>query len=317
MRVVFSERAYSSIISETASKISTETGGLFLGQVSGDIWYVIEAIDPGESSVFEVAYFEYDREYTTHLANVTARLYRTPLKLIGLWHRHPGSFDSFSYTDNGTNIKYARLAPETGAISALVNIDPDFRLTVYHVDADCRYRKIPYDVGDTYIPGNFLRQVTSLDDCLGGRREGADEVKEALAGRIKEIIDGLPLVMSDMPMCIEDEYVETLLCSLERDLGFLDSRFGGVSLMRRRNLLCVKVGNVLEIDFACMVTRDGFACSHGEAWHEYHSGDIAEGVMSKGLAGISEQAEEDRGFFKCVKGKIKCLMERLQKNTKS
>lgn len=159
MRVVFSNRAYASVLAETTEKIKTETGGLFLGTVQDDTWYIIEAIDPGPKSIFEVAYFEYDQKYTQHLINKIANLYDKQLNLIGLWHRHPGSFDQFSSTDDGTNAKYASMREE-GAISALVNIDPTFRITMYQVEKPCRYRKIPYDVGDSLIPGELLKFKT-------------------------------------------------------------------------------------------------------------------------------------------------------------
>lgn len=159
MRVVFSNRAYASVLAETTEKIKTETGGLFLGTVQDDTWYIIEAIDPGPKSIFEVAYFEYDQKYTQHLINKIANLYDKQLTLIGLWHRHPGSFDQFSSTDDGTNAKYASMRKE-GAISALVNIDPNFRITMYQVEKPCRYKKIPYDVGDNLIPDVFLKFKT-------------------------------------------------------------------------------------------------------------------------------------------------------------
>lgn len=106
--VVFSERAFTSILVETQEKIRTETGGVFLGYRKGDVWYVIESIDPGPNSVFQPAYFEYDQDYINHLINKVSRLYSLQLDLIGLWHRHPGSYDSFSGTDDGTNTKYLR-----------------------------------------------------------------------------------------------------------------------------------------------------------------------------------------------------------------
>ena len=160
MKVVFSDRAFSSIMAETTEKIDTETGGLFLGTVENGIWYVIEAIDPGPKSVFEVAYFEYDQTYTQHLINKVANIYEAKLDLIGLWHRHPGSFDVFSSTDNGTNSKYAKMRVE-GAISALVNVDPRFRLTMYHVASPCKYNKITYVVGNDLIPEKYLRLKTA------------------------------------------------------------------------------------------------------------------------------------------------------------
>ena len=81
--VVFSERAFISILVETQEKIQTETGGVFLGYRKGDIWYVIESIDPGPNSVFQTAYFEYDQAYINHLINKVSRLYSTQLDLIG------------------------------------------------------------------------------------------------------------------------------------------------------------------------------------------------------------------------------------------
>ena len=156
MRVVFSDRAYAAVLAETTEKIKTETGGLLLGKFQDDEWYVIEAIDPGPKSVFQVAYFEYDQQYTQHLINKIANLYDVPLSLIGLWHRHPGSLDQFSSTDDGTNSKYANMRPE-GAISGLVNIDPVFRLTMYHVLSPCKYSKISYVVGDDLIARDLVK----------------------------------------------------------------------------------------------------------------------------------------------------------------
>ena len=155
MKAVFSDRAYLAILAETYDRISTETGGIFLGCFENDTYYIIEAIDPGPKSVFRIDYFEYDTQYTQHLINKTARLYSHRLTLAGLWHRHPGSFDSFSPTDDGTNRQYAELT-DFGAISVLVNIDPAFRLTAYHVSAPLKYRQIPYKVGDLLIPEHIL-----------------------------------------------------------------------------------------------------------------------------------------------------------------
>ena len=156
MQVIFSNRAYTAIMTETLEKIKTETGGLFLGTVVDDKWYIIETIDPGPNSIFTVTYFEYDQKYTEHLINKIAKLYDKPLGLIGLWHRHPGSFDIFSDTDDGTNTKFAKIRKE-GAISGLVNLDPDFRFTMYHVDQPCKYKRISYEVGDELIPPEYLK----------------------------------------------------------------------------------------------------------------------------------------------------------------
>lgn len=158
-KVVFSERAIIALLSETQEHIKTETGGVFLGHRCGNIWYIVETIDPGLNCVFQPAFFEYDDIYLNHLMNKIDRLYKKPLEIIGLWHRHPGSFDQFSGTDDGTNIKYARRHSD-GAISALVNIDPAFRITMYHVTDPLSYRKVKYTYGDRYFPPEFLAYAT-------------------------------------------------------------------------------------------------------------------------------------------------------------
>ena len=156
MEAIFSNRAFTAVMAETTEKIKTETGGLFLGTVENDTWYIIETIDPGPKSIFKVTYFEYDQKYTEHLINKIAKLYDKPLELIGLWHRHPCSFDVFSQTDDGTNAKYAKMRSQ-GAISGLVNVDPEFRFTMYHVNQPCNYSKINYRVGDELIPEEYLK----------------------------------------------------------------------------------------------------------------------------------------------------------------
>lgn len=211
MRVVFSNRAYAAVLAETTEKIQTETGGLFLGTVKDDTWYIIEAIDPGPKSIFEIAYFEYDQKYTQHLINKIANLYEQKLSLIGLWHRHPGSFDQFSSTDDGTNSKYAAMRKE-GAISALVNIDPDFRITMYQVNRPCRYSKISYDVGDHLIPDEYLKFKTPeqyfaiMDNLLHsnsrGRHRGSGYHKSVSLASFMKFI--LPQIQD-----VECEEVET------------------------------------------------------------------------------------------------------------
>jgi hypothetical protein len=151
-RVYISTRATNKIITETFSKIQTETGGILLGTIHEGIWHVIESIDPGPRSIFTPSYFEYDTDYVNHLAKVVSREYRTELRLLGLWHRHPGSFDSFSSTDDQTNTAFSKLSP-FGAISGIVNLDPKFRMTMYHVaNSPLHYKKVGLDYGDRFIP---------------------------------------------------------------------------------------------------------------------------------------------------------------------
>lgn len=161
--VVFSNKAYNAIIRESFDKDPVETGGILLGHVlDNGVWVVMEVLPPGINSVFQYAYFEYDESFVNYLAQSVANQYKLPLDLLGLWHRHPGSMDFFSNTDDGTNITFARQSA-AGAISALVNIDPQFRITMYHLDRPThvgqyrpKYDIVEVEVGDDIIPEEFF-----------------------------------------------------------------------------------------------------------------------------------------------------------------
>ena len=162
--VVFSNKAYNAIIRESFAKDPVETGGILLGHIlDNGIWIVMEVLPPGIRCIFERAYFEYDDAFVNYLAQSVANQYKLPLDLLGLWHRHPGSMDYFSSTDDGTNATFASQNPK-GVISGLVNIDPKFRLTMYHMprmSASAHFNRPPYEnisieVGDDIIPAEYF-----------------------------------------------------------------------------------------------------------------------------------------------------------------
>lgn len=155
--IVFSDKAYNAIIDETFRKDPIETGGILLGHVlDNGIWVVMEVIPPGIDSVHQYAYFEYDEKFVNYLAESVATKYENKLELLGLWHRHPGSMDTFSGTDDGTNRIFASLR-SCGAISGLVNVDPKFRLTMRHVANPLRYEIVNFEVGDDLIPEEYFK----------------------------------------------------------------------------------------------------------------------------------------------------------------
>ena len=289
MKVFFSDRAFASVLAETTEKIKTETGGLFLGKVVGDSWYIVEAIDPGPKSVFEVAYFEYDKNYTQHLINKIANLYQEKLELIGLWHRHPGSFDHFSSTDDGTNAKYASMRKE-GAISGLVNIDPTFRFTMYHVARPCAYRKIAYEVGDDLIPDELLKYKTPdrfydlMKKRLSGssRRRSAEPeytVSVSLESFMEFILPQLgnecedPTIENDIS---EEELQMKLTEGIIDDLTFMVDTVGiRVEAVIKEQFLVISqetVDKTTRIYFMYQQEKDQIIFSYGDKCYQYHSG---------------------------------------------
>lgn len=178
VEVLFSQRAHAAICVETLGHHPNETGGILLGHFHQNRWQVLEAIDPGPAARCTPSTFEYDRAYVNHLAAKQSRLYCRPLQLIGLWHRHPGSFDRFSAEDDTTNRRFAQQTPH-GALSCLVNLDPNFRITAYHVSADLAYRQLPWCKGDQLIDSELrsLSDSSALDPQLLAERALAQHLQ--------------------------------------------------------------------------------------------------------------------------------------------
>ncbi len=179
--VVFTQRAFNAIVTETISKHPIETGGIFLGYVMDNgTWIVVENVAPGLKSTHRSAYFEYDTEFVTYLANVLAYQYKGNLRILGLWHRHPGSFDEFSSTDDQTNHNYAMDYPQ-GAISALVNCDPKWRMKMFHVAQNGEYHQTEWyvDEGDL-IPEELLElHYTNVEEVPSFDNQGIVEANPA------------------------------------------------------------------------------------------------------------------------------------------
>lgn len=295
MKVVFSERAYTALLSETYEKIKTETGGILLGFYEDGVWYVVEAIDPGPHSIFEVAYFEYDREYVNHLINKVARLYRRDLALVGLWHRHPGSFDMFSGTDDQTNLEYASRSPN-GAISALVNIDPKFRLSMFHVSArPQKYTRLQYEVGDDLFPEDAL-ELHPVSEYLGyintyaqgGTRNAplmsyADLVR--LIMQNVRLFDANPYVAEIKSTAESDTFVEELSDVMFDDLDFLTTtlrmRLNVVHGTHNIRVHDATVNNVSAMFFSKIESIGMYVLVHENRCYEYKSGMITELIKSK------------------------------------
>lgn len=270
MNVVFSDRAYAAVLAETTEKIQTETGGLFLGTFDQGTWYIIEAIDPGPKSIFEVAYFEYDQKYTQHLINKVANLYEQKLTLIGLWHRHPGSLDIFSTTDNGTNSKYAQMRKE-GAISALVNIDPKFRITMYHVGSPCSYSKISYVVGNDLIPQKYLRlkplqkYEQIMQNIMQGDSNGEDLHPSislcSFMDKLKPLYsDRVTADRVDKPRVFSQDLKDKLINNTVSDISFMSDEVGiELSVVQKDGILALvqdTVDGITKVFFAYSEKKD-------------------------------------------------------------
>ena len=294
MEVIFSNRAYLAIITETHEKIKVETGGVFLGCYENGSWYAIETIDPGPKSIFQAAYFEYDQKYTTHLINKIARLYKSTLTLIGLWHRHPGSFDQFSGTDGGTNSDYAKLNAY-GAVSVLVNVDPEFRITPYHVAWPLKYTRINYRVGDDLIPEHLMelknpdQPLKYVNDYFNKASSGRAETAKPKIG-FGSLLDGIKSHLNLFPGEVSgedfmsetvEEHKDLLIDSLIEDIEYLSEKRGlSLNVAHSSPLLTLSHrgadGTITKVDFAYIAKTQQILFSYGDVNYLYKPGLLAE-----------------------------------------
>lgn len=183
-RVVISERAYISMLAEAIARDPLETGGVLFGHYDENgTWYIVEATDPGLETYHSTVHNEMDDLYYNHLYPVLSRIYKRDLCLVGLWHRHPGSYDRFSADDNATNLAFAK-AIGNGTLSFLMNIDPNERLTCYYLDetGTGEYHKLPVYIGDKYFkrtdylelntPRHLWKEQKRLNEEIWAERNG-------------------------------------------------------------------------------------------------------------------------------------------------
>ena len=181
--VVFSNKAYNAIIRESFDKDPVETGGILLGHIlDNGVWIVMEVLPPGIKCIFERAYFEYDDAFVNYLAQSVANQYKIPLELLGLWHRHPGSLNTFSMDDNNTNTEYAK-AVGNGAISFLLNFVPGAELTCYYLDQNGTkaYYKPKVFIGDKHFEGTNFLDIASEKTLLARKNQMKRELNESAA----------------------------------------------------------------------------------------------------------------------------------------
>ncbi len=174
--VVVSDRAYKQILCQTLAVCDesavngVETGGILIGHIVNGLWYIVESIDQGLKTINKRDLFSYDNDYANHVIKYLSKIYEYPLTILGIWHRHPGSLDRFSTTDEGTMRKNADNS-RMGIISMLINIDPKIRMTFYYCSKDDRLMKVPYAVGDEYFIKELL-EYRKVKDILANDGNG-------------------------------------------------------------------------------------------------------------------------------------------------
>ncbi len=180
--IVISDRAYAAIIAESLSREPLETGGILLGHYKNGRWYIVESTDPGMKTIHTTVHLEMDQKYHNHIYPVISRLYEDDLFLLGLWHRHPGSLNTFSKDDNNTNTEYAK-AIGNGTLSFIINFVPDAKLTCYYLDQNGTkaYYKPKVLIGDKYFEKTEYLKIASEKTLMERRDQMKKELKAGTA----------------------------------------------------------------------------------------------------------------------------------------
>lgn len=161
-KIILNRKTFNKIICETFSYADDETGGVFIGYIYDNVWYIIDSIDAGllEKTTHTRAFFKYDEVYVNHQIKKQKEIYKYVPYILGFWHRHPFGMDTFSMEDEKTMSKHCKISKH-GILSMLVNIDPELRMTFYYASKNNELFNIQYEVGE--IPDE-LNELASYEE---------------------------------------------------------------------------------------------------------------------------------------------------------
>lgn len=164
MKVVYSKRSFVSIISESEyfTSLGKETGGVLLGLIRDDIYYVLESILPGFSALHKSGSFKYDTDFVDYTATHIANIYKKPLDVVGIWHTHIDAPSQFSVADELMNDNFLAMSVANRVLSVIITENSKQRINCFDIS---KYgtQIVNYSVDDLLIPYEFrqYKQVES------------------------------------------------------------------------------------------------------------------------------------------------------------
>ena len=176
--VIMGSRAYATLIAEAYANGENETGGVFLGHVENGICYIVESTLPGYQALHERGLFKMNERFVNYVYRGQVRIFRKEPRLLGLWHRHPESFNRFSGHDDIMNRKFA-MAVGGGTLSFLLNFVPGPVITPYFFDlADNKYYRTLLKVTDVDLVQKGFLKLCGPETL----KEKAEEMQMQMAG---------------------------------------------------------------------------------------------------------------------------------------
>ena len=149
---IISQRAQTAIENELGRFPYTETGGLLLGYYKPEKGiFVLEATDSGYQDVIhEVGCFQYDTAYEEHLCGILSSLYKPPLQLVGVWHKHNSVHSDvglpFSHADEDMHNQLMKNGCPCVSIlfekNNISDLEVRYKTSVFWLSADGQHQEI-------------------------------------------------------------------------------------------------------------------------------------------------------------------------------
>lgn len=296
IEIVFDKKAHLSILAEVARKPGVETGGVLLGYRQGDVYLVVEATDCGPNAECKENSVVFDEKYLNHIVRVLSGLYESPLEVLGVWHKHPYSFDEFSNDDRSVSNDLAKRIGD-GAISVLVNTAPMFRFTGEYIDTDLNWISCPVKI--TTDDSSIIRNVEALEEYINqvGQLEG--EGKRLTLDGAQLLDDGLSLaegLMLKAPIQLPElgqHEIEDILTGLKEDFDFFRNSSILCDMQLEGRLVAISFEKKMTLYFTILNEKIYF--KHNSFEYEY-----IPSLFKALILGLSKAKQEKRKIDKCL-----------------
>ena len=169
MKVVYSKRSFVSMVleSEYYTNMGKETGGVLLGQIRDNIYYVLESILPGFLAHHKSGSFKYDNDFVDYTATHLSSIYNVPLEVVGVWHTHINAPSVFSPADQMLNEKFLTMSVDNRVLSVIITESSERMINCFDV-SKTGTQAINYKVDDSLIPYEFrqYKQIELMSICV-------------------------------------------------------------------------------------------------------------------------------------------------------
>lgn len=152
------------MLSELSRFSNLESGGILLGKLINNDYYIVEAIDAGINTVKTSYSVICDSKYLTHMHNTLSALYEPKLDVVGLWHKHNNNINPpFSSEDVISHNNIMKLFEINNTISILFQKQNEefYVMKVYKYDYISEFKLLDFEIKDVsrligYIYTDYL-----------------------------------------------------------------------------------------------------------------------------------------------------------------